>query len=174
VRCLGQVAALALACDLDRSSIARLGVAVRHHQSALGLPSPPVERIAARRLEAALRADISTVGLAAAWLGGRVMSLEQATRLGTRLLDEIGSRTVSAAATTVDAGPRLTPRERQVAVLIAQGWTNRQIAEELVIAQRTVDTHVERILAKLGFSARAQVGAWAATEGLLTPRSQHT
>ena len=48
---------------------------------------------------------------------------------------------------------------------IAQGCTNRQIAEELVIAQRTVDTHVERILAKLGFNTRAQVAAWAATEG---------
>jgi DNA-binding NarL/FixJ family response regulator len=135
------------------------------------LPSPPVEQIAAKRLEAALRADISTVSLAAAWLGGRVMSLEQATGLGMRLLDQVGARPNSRTASASEA-ERLTRREREVAVLIAQGMTNRQIAEELVIAQRTVDTHVERILAKLGFAARAQVAAWVATEGLLnTPAS---
>ena len=166
VRCLGQVAALALACGLDRSAIARLGVAVRHHKSALGLPTPPVEHIAAHRLEAALRADISTMRLAAAWLGGRAMTLEQATRLGNELLEQIGSTTAAQAAPARDL-ERLTPRERQVAARIAQGCTNRQIAEELVIAQRTVDTHVERILAKLGFSARAQVAAWVAEQGLL-------
>jgi non-specific serine/threonine protein kinase len=169
VRCLGQVAALALACGLDRASIARLGVAVRHHKAALGLPSPPVEQIAAKRLEAALRADISTVNLARAWLGGRVMSLDQAVGLGTRLLDQVGVAMPSA--TGVDP---LTRREREVAILIAHGMTNRQIAEELVVAQRTVDTHVERMLAKLGFGTRAQVAAWVATQGLLTAADQDT
>jgi predicted ATPase/DNA-binding CsgD family transcriptional regulator len=53
----------------------------------------------------------------------------------------------------------LTPRENQVTQLIAQGLTNRQIADRLVIAQRTVDTHVGRILAKLGCSNRSQVAA---------------
>ena len=71
VRCLGQVAALALACGVDRRRVARLGSAVRHHHAALGLPSPPVEQIAAKRLAAALRADLSPVGLAAACLGWR-------------------------------------------------------------------------------------------------------
>ncbi|MDN3020417.1 LuxR C-terminal-related transcriptional regulator [Streptomyces sp. S.PB5] len=57
----------------------------------------------------------------------------------------------------------LTPREAQVASLIAQGRTNRQIAESLVIAQRTAEGHVERILAKLGFTNRSQVAAWFST-----------
>ncbi|WP_143020206.1 ATP-binding protein [Sinosporangium album] len=56
----------------------------------------------------------------------------------------------------------LSPREREVAELVADGLTNRQIAQRLVVARRTVDTHVEHILAKLGFSGRAQVAAWAA------------
>jgi predicted ATPase/DNA-binding CsgD family transcriptional regulator len=54
----------------------------------------------------------------------------------------------------------LTPREHEVAELIATGLTNRAIATRLVISQRTVQGHVENILAKLGFSSRTQVAAW--------------
>ncbi|MFD9670064.1 response regulator transcription factor [Rhodococcus sp. NPDC059968] len=54
----------------------------------------------------------------------------------------------------------LTPRERQVADLVAQGLTNRAIADTLVISQRTAQGHVEHVLAKLGFSSRAQIAAW--------------
>ena len=55
-----------------------------------------------------------------------------------------------------------------VLLLIARGYSNRAIAEELVISLRTADTHVERILGKLGFTARAQVAAWAAERGLVS------
>jgi DNA-binding CsgD family transcriptional regulator len=55
------------------------------------------------------------------------------------------------------AGPGLTRREREVAELIADGLTNRQIAARLFVSERTVDTHVSRILAKLGCATRAQV-----------------
>ena len=58
------------------------------------------------------------------------------------------------------SGP-LTPREFEVAKLIADGLSNRAIAERLVISHRTVDGHVERILAKLDFTSRAQVAVWA-------------
>ena len=57
----------------------------------------------------------------------------------------------------------LTRREQEVAELIARGLTNRQIGGRLFIAERTVDTHVSRILAKLGYSSRAQVAAIVAT-----------
>jgi non-specific serine/threonine protein kinase len=55
---------------------------------------------------------------------------------------------------------RLTKRERQVADLIAEGLTNQAIADRLVISPRTAQGHVEHILAKLGFTSRAQVAAW--------------
>jgi non-specific serine/threonine protein kinase len=61
----------------------------------------------------------------------------------------------------------LTAREREVAVLIAQGNTNRQIAEQLIIAPRTADNHVQHIFDKLGVSSRAQVAAWAVMRGLM-------
>ena len=59
----------------------------------------------------------------------------------------------------VDAHP-LTTREYEVALLIARGLTNRQIGDELIISERTVDTHVQNILGKLGLVSRAQVGGW--------------
>ncbi|MFC7616785.1 response regulator transcription factor [Actinokineospora soli] len=60
----------------------------------------------------------------------------------------------------------LTPREAEIARLVAGGLTNREIAARLVIAPRTADTHVQHILGKLGFTKRAQVAAWVAGGGL--------
>ncbi|WP_432146484.1 ATP-binding protein [Streptomyces sp. bgisy084] len=54
----------------------------------------------------------------------------------------------------------LTLRERQIAKLVSEGLTNKEIAARLVIAPRTAEGHVQRILAKLGFSSRAQIAAW--------------
>ncbi|HEY2575561.1 MAG TPA: LuxR C-terminal-related transcriptional regulator, partial [Streptosporangiaceae bacterium] len=60
----------------------------------------------------------------------------------------------------VPAEMPLTPRELQVARLIATGHSNKQIAADLVISQRTAEGHVEHILTKLGFTSRAQVAVW--------------
>ena len=54
----------------------------------------------------------------------------------------------------------VTPRQPEVAALVAQGLSNRQIAEALVITERSAESHVERIRARLGFRSRAQVAAW--------------
>jgi DNA-binding NarL/FixJ family response regulator len=59
----------------------------------------------------------------------------------------------------------LTTREQEVAELIAEGLTNRQIADRLVIAERTADTHVQNILAKLGYVSRAQIAALLQSKG---------
>jgi predicted ATPase/DNA-binding CsgD family transcriptional regulator len=63
----------------------------------------------------------------------------------------------------------LTARERQVAALIAQGKSNRDIAEQLVISERTADAHISNILSKLQFTSRTQVVAWAIAKGLAAP-----
>ena len=60
----------------------------------------------------------------------------------------------------------LTQRERAVAALIARGKSNREIADLLVVAPRTIETHVHSILSKLGFNSRAQIAVWAAEKGL--------
>jgi DNA-binding CsgD family transcriptional regulator/sugar lactone lactonase YvrE len=56
--------------------------------------------------------------------------------------------------------PNLTRREREVALLVAQGLTNREIATRLFISERTAESHVEQIRGKLGFHSRAQIAAW--------------
>jgi DNA-binding CsgD family transcriptional regulator len=58
----------------------------------------------------------------------------------------------------------LTRREQDVAELVAQGLSNGQIAGALVISVRTVESHVQHIMDKLGVSARTQIAAWAATQ----------
>jgi predicted ATPase/DNA-binding CsgD family transcriptional regulator len=68
-------------------------------------------------------------------------------------------------ARTGTASP-LTRRQSQIAELIAQGLTNREIAGRLTIAQRTADAHVANLLTKLGFTTRAQVATWVVGIGL--------
>jgi DNA-binding NarL/FixJ family response regulator len=60
----------------------------------------------------------------------------------------------------------LTPREREVLMLVAGGASNRQIARTLVVSERTARTHVSAILAKLGLVSRTQAALWAVREGL--------
>jgi predicted ATPase/DNA-binding CsgD family transcriptional regulator len=58
----------------------------------------------------------------------------------------------------------LTKREAEIAGLLAEGLTNREIASRLVISQRTVESHVDHVLAKLGMTSRAQVAGWVADQ----------
>ena len=75
-------------------------------------------------------------------------------------------KAVSVSRVTKEAFGGLTEREREVATLIAQGKSNREIADELVVSYRTVETHVGTILSKLAFSSRAQIAVWAVEKGL--------
>ena len=61
----------------------------------------------------------------------------------------------------------LTPREREVIVLVAEGRTNREIGRRLGVAERTARTHVSNILTKLGLASRTQAAMWAVREGLV-------
>lgn len=54
----------------------------------------------------------------------------------------------------------LTRREREVANLVARGLSNRAVASELIVSERTVETHVQNVLMKLGFSSRSQIASW--------------
>jgi DNA-binding CsgD family transcriptional regulator len=110
---------------------------------------------AARCLIALGRLDEARVQAVAAredlarWRGWRVDELQAVERrLG------LGASTEGPAA--------LTPREREVAALLAEGLTNSQLADRLYISPRTAAVHVSNILAKLGMSSRAEVAAWSA------------
>ncbi|MBI1351757.1 MAG: response regulator [Actinomycetales bacterium] len=69
--------------------------------------------------------------------------------------------------TPPSAAASLTPRERDVIILVAKGCTNREIGRSLGVAERTARTHVSNILAKLGLASRTQAAMWAVREGLV-------
>jgi predicted ATPase/DNA-binding CsgD family transcriptional regulator len=91
-----------------------------------------------------------------AWESGRAMSSTQMLALVREGAG--GSRRDKAASR---AGG-LSKRELEVARLVASGMTSRAIAERLFLSERTVESHLEHVLTKLGFSSRAQVAAWVA------------
>jgi DNA-binding NarL/FixJ family response regulator len=80
-------------------------------------------------------------------------------RLAARARLDIGAGTLP------PSGPGLTSRERQVLELIARGASNRQIAEELFISERTTSVHVSNILRKLGVGSRGQAASLAYEKG---------
>ncbi|TCC05407.1 ATP-binding protein [Kribbella soli] len=104
--------------------------------------------------EQGIRAAVGDVAFDAAFAQGAAYSFEQAVALA------LGEERESAAKPGL-AG-RLTRREHEIAVLLGEGLSNREIAARLVISQRTAETHVDHILSKLGFASRAQVGRWVA------------
>src|SRR6266851_1634149 len=91
-----------------------------------------------------------------AWESGRAMSPAQLFALAREA--QSGARSGK---TAISAGG-VSKRELEVARLVASGMTSRAIAERLFLSERTVESHLEHILTKLGFSSRAQVAVWVA------------
>ena len=120
----------------------------------LATPLRPVERTRYERFLALSRRGTGKEAWASAWGAGQALSLDEAAELA---LSPAVHRP-----RTDDREPDspLTPREREVAALAARGLTNRSIAAELSISERTAATHVGRILRKLGLRTRAQLAAW--------------
>jgi predicted ATPase/DNA-binding CsgD family transcriptional regulator len=107
---------------------------------------------------------------AATWAEGRAMTLAQAIEYAVALPTLTESTAVQDDPNVLQQTVHphlggLTPREREVVVLIAQGKSNRAIAEALVISEKTAERHVANILSKLGFHSRTQIAAWAVERG---------
>ncbi|HEY3057516.1 MAG TPA: LuxR C-terminal-related transcriptional regulator, partial [Chloroflexota bacterium] len=102
---------------------------------------------------------------------GAVASLDDMLRLAMNVARELAHRPIQAADTVRDIRV-LSVREREIAGLVAQGMTSRQIAALLILGERTVETHVDHIRAKLGVRSRAQIAAWAVEHGLAARDAQ--
>jgi non-specific serine/threonine protein kinase len=163
----------------------RLAAAATAERDALGMGAwlfPSFRDELDRRLALARRV-LGDAGFAAAWAEGSEMPLGEAAALAleaetfasvetSRRPGAAAAAVSSAVASAVPAGgpppwAPLTERERQVAVLVAQGLSNRQIAERLIITTNTAGVHVVHILDKLGLHSRAQIAAWVVARGLL-------
>jgi non-specific serine/threonine protein kinase len=121
---------------------------------------------------ARVHAQLDEQRYAAAYAAGRALSQDKALAevgaLGESIDAEPLEEALIARSSSGADGLALTPREREVAALVAQGLTNRQIGAALVITEGTARLHVKHILHKLGFSSRAQIAAWAVAHRLAT------
>jgi len=109
-----------------------------------------------------------------AWAEGRAMAFEQAIEFAFAEPEPDRTRLATISQQTMkEKFGGLTSREREVAVLIAQGKSNPEIAKALVVSERTVTTHVTNILSKLRFTSRTQIASWA-TEKRLTQSETKT
>ena len=140
----------------------------------------PLRRAEYDRMVGGIRTRLGDVAFVQAWARGRAMELSQAIAFALETKDTSPAAPVSSQASEKAAlpdplSPRrvlqqqfggLTAREREVARLVAQGKSNRAIADELVVGVSTVEAHITHIFTKLGFSSRAQIAAWAVDKGL--------
>jgi len=113
------------------------------------------------RSESAARHQLGTASYDAAFARGRAMTIDEGVAFalgGTQ-------RPKPAPAAPAKPRPALTDRQLEIARLIADGFSNRQIATRLFLSERTVDTHVTNMLNKLGLNTRVQIGRWTEGDG---------
>jgi predicted ATPase/DNA-binding CsgD family transcriptional regulator len=153
------------------SSQVTLFGAARAARESLGVPALVSEQGDIDRHLSAARSTLGEAGFAAAWAEGYSASLEDVVR------SVLGEAPIAGRLPVVGGGGRLpdrvaglTPREVEVASLLAQGYTDQEIAEELVITRGTASLHVHHILGKLGLRSRVQVADVAELKGRLEAR----
>ena len=141
---------------------ARLWGAAEALRKTIGAPLSSEGRQYFERIMVAARAQLGEAAWEAAFAEGRAMELEEAVEYALSEVDSsmIASRTPEQTSATAPRPSALTRREREVAKLVSRGLTNRWIAEELVLSERTVENHVSNILKKLKLSSRSEVAAW--------------
>jgi DNA-binding NarL/FixJ family response regulator len=112
------------------------------------------------RTRGVARRALGEAAFAAAWADGRVQPLEQA------IADALIVAADVSPPPSPDAHHGLTPREREVLCLVAEGQSNREVADVLFLSERTVENHVLHILTKLDVPSRTAAAAFAMRHGL--------
>ncbi|HEY4454168.1 MAG TPA: response regulator transcription factor [Pseudonocardiaceae bacterium] len=134
---------------------------------------PDVEVVALTSFSEAERVHVALEAGAAGYLlkdaeADQVGAAVRAAHRGEVHLDPAVARTLTRSLVSPQrTATVLTPREREILVLVAQGKSNRDIAGVLVISERTARTHVSNMLGKLGLASRTQAALWAVREGLV-------
>ncbi len=157
--CLVGLAAVACATR-QQDKAARLFGAAEGLRESIGVSLPHFIRGDYDRLVAMTRRDLADA-FHTRWAEGRTLTVDEA---GDYALANMPAIEPPASRARMP----LTRREQQVAMLVAQGQTNREIAATLEITEKTAENHVQHILNKLGFRSRAQVAAWAVKQDLGT------
>jgi DNA-binding CsgD family transcriptional regulator len=146
----------------------QLSLGSTHHYLGLTATENPVARfrdaVAANDAAGLVPyAALSRYELAKALLAkGEHAEARRVARAATVAAAKLGMPLLSARLSTLDTTMNpLTPRQREVAKLVAQGHTNRQLATALAISERTAESHVQNIMTALGFQSRSQIAVWS-------------
>jgi len=154
-----------------------LGAAEALRES-LGTPLRPTDRTPHERAIASARAALGKRRFEEAWASGRRTPVDALVEEACRTEPEGVEPKSPSRADRIRPGSRgagpLSAREMEVARLIAQGKTNREIASSLYVTPGTVASHVQHILSKLGFNSRTQIAAWASAPREGSPSSEPT
>ncbi len=160
--CLLGFGALAAIRGLAAQAVRLLTAAVTRAAESI-LNAYPGERLAYQEALAAAQTELTGGEFTEAEREGRRLTIDQAIELALALPPKWEETPAKARA---EPGG-LSSREREVAAMIAQGKSNGEIADELVLSKRTVEKHIANILAELGLTSRAQIVRWAIEQGLL-------
>jgi predicted ATPase/class 3 adenylate cyclase/DNA-binding CsgD family transcriptional regulator len=161
--------AAVLAAQGNHTWAAHLWGAAEALREAIGEHLPPFERAHYNRAVAASCSQLGEQAFATAWAEGRVLSPEQALATPEPVAlstpgESLSSPTTKSPAPYPDG---LTSREVEVLRVVAQGLTNEQVAQRLLISPRTVDTHLTSIYSKIGVSSRSAATRYAMEHHLI-------
>jgi predicted ATPase/serine/threonine protein kinase/DNA-binding CsgD family transcriptional regulator len=150
---------------------ARLWGAAEAHREDIGAPLPPVDQASYESNVAAAHAQLSEKAFTAAWAEGRTMTPEQALAAQSAVVTPQPSPAKQSSTSPAKPSPAypdgLTAREVEVLRLLAQGMTDAQIAEQLVISPRTVNNHLTSIYQKIQVSSRSAATRYAVDQHLV-------
>ena len=168
LRSLGQV----MVAEGQQQRAAQMLSAIEFARQELGGQLPASDHAELEKIIGMIRDQVSEAEFRQAWADGQESSLEQAVEIAlaeiaTHNSFEAHSSAVSPRQAAKEKFGGLTERECEVAIHIARGESNREIAEALVLSERTIESHVTNILNKLGFTNRAQIRKWVLERGLV-------
>jgi DNA-binding CsgD family transcriptional regulator len=147
------------AAEEEAERAVRLFGAAEALLEAVGGQHEPGETALREPYLAAARSQLDEASWEEAWAEGQAMSMEQAIDYALSQEKPVTLSCPASERASSDESPSLTRREKEVAILVRRGLTNRQIASELVISEHTVHHHVTNILKKLNLSSRQQVAS---------------
>lgn len=160
--CLTGFSAILLDRGLAAEAVCLLTAVAIHGRDAI--LQWPAERMEYNHYFKQARVKLSSTKFEEAQAEGRNLSLEQAQEFAFYFLDQSSPK----GSETRKSPGGLTQRELEVVALIGSGKSNIEIAGELVLSKRTVESHVAHILTKLGFKNRPQIVRWAVENGLVS------
>jgi non-specific serine/threonine protein kinase len=150
----------AVMTDRQPRLAARLLAAAELMRETSGAPVPAIEQQRHAAIVSRARAGLAPTTFKASWNAGRVLSADTAIEIALGVAavkpDAVSAEPSRADRSQLDV---LSARERDIALLIAQGYSNRAIADKLVVSVKTVETHVKHIFSKLDVRNRAGVAA---------------